>query len=179
MVCVENGILDRLASVVHVGREDFCAELRQWDASLGSGDCDHIALLPLAARGDVEAMRHLALIALVKLNEGGLTEGSPDLLPLLLEAGSFQRLAAVAGEDSDRVRLVSVLALTALFTGDRSYSAEALAWLEILADHGHAFIDKSMLNEAGNEPADVLAAANEIHAAFVRFGVGQDRERVR
>jgi hypothetical protein len=173
MVCAERGILDRLAGVIQNGRQDFLAELKAREASLGAGEFDHLALLPLAARGDVEAMRHLAVMALVKLNEGC---ANPETL--LLEAVSFQRLAAVVGDGGDRVRLVSVLALTALVTGDASYSAEALAWLEMLAGRGHEFIDESLANEAGNEPPEVLAAAKEIHAAFVRFGVGQDRERI-
>jgi hypothetical protein len=49
---------------------------------------------------------------------------------------------------------------------------------ELLADEGHEFADLMIADEAGNEPPEVLSSAKEIHAAFVRFGVGANNEGV-
>jgi hypothetical protein len=176
MVCAEHGLIDRLAGLVYSERATIAAELCHRDASLGQGDYDQCALLPLAARGDLEAQRHAAVMAAAKLHMPEAFLPGFDPVPTVLEAVSFARLAAAQGDGDDRARVATLLSLAATFTRDGDYAAEALAWLELLADEGHEFADVMIADEAGNEPREVLAAAKEIHAAFVRFGVGESGE---
>lgn len=178
MVCVEHGLIDRLAGLVYSERATLAAEVCRLDGSLGAGDFDHCALIPLAARGDLEAQRHLAILAAASLHVPEAQSPTFDPVPAALEAASFARLAAAQGNDDDRARAVTLLSLAAVLTHNHGYAAEALAWLELLADEGHALADQMMADEAGNEPADVLAAAKDLHAAFVRFGVGASKEGV-
>lgn len=181
MVCAEEGLVDRLGGHFVRQRAMYEGELQRLNASLGLGQNDHCALLLPAAKGDLEAQRHLTLFCAVKANRDiADTSGaySPSLVPSLIEAVLFARLAAVQGEEHDRTMLVYLLSLAAVFSGDADYAAEALAWIELAAEQGDELADQAMAREVGNEPPAVLTAAKDIHAAFVRHGVGVSREGV-
>lgn len=180
-VCAEEGLVDRLASMFHSRRWQYEAELQRLDADLGSGLNDHCVLLAPAAKGDVAAQRHLALIAAVQSlrSIAALPSDQPSSpIPSLVEAVVFARLAAAHGEECDRTLLIFLLSLAAIFAGEADYAAEALAWIEVAADQGDELADQAIAREVGNEPAEVLATAKDIHAAFVRHGVGMSRKRI-
>lgn len=100
-------------------------------------DFNPFSHLRAAATGDIAAQRLLADAAVQMAAEYGLDE---DPLPYVQDGLIFARLAAAHGNDDDKGRLISMLAIAAELCGDErsnEFSGEALAVAELVAEAGN------------------------------------------
>lgn len=131
---------------------------------------DPMALLPLAARGDADAQREIALQALY----GALGALDGDPLILLSEGLMFARMAACqSGDGEDIMTVIAMLSLASTLTPGPAgcdFAAEAIARLESLADHDGEVGEQAsrlLVLCAEREPAQTLELAKSYRARMV------------
>jgi len=116
-----------------------------------------------AAQGDVNAMRALADHSVAML---GQNVADPERT--LLEGLIFARMAAVVGDNADKGRVLSMLALIGCFASSEAseadYFAEGIAMASILADRGEelAADGVNLLSEQASPEILAMAKAYEL-----------------
>ncbi len=122
------------------------------------GDLGPVHLLGPAARGDLEAQRHLAIWGHLVACSGH----DADPLSTLTEAIQYARLAAEHGEFHDEYRCIMMLALAADLGGNAApsaYAPECVGRLSKMADEGNMAAGDLIALHAGAETPELLQIA--------------------
>lgn len=129
------------------------------------------ALLPRAARGDVDALRELAVtgITLFRVNDDAFA---------LMEGLTFARLAAAIGDEGEAGLLMAALACVSDYAHEHpeheewadSADAELLSIASRLADAGAPQADQMLLGLSASTSARAAVLARELAPAVPLMG---------
>lgn len=116
------------------------------------------AHLAAAARGDIEAQRVLAMLAVE-----GASASPGDAESILREGLIFARLAAAQGDTGDEGRVIAMLALLAEVSGDNAPYGEAIARYALLDERGIEVPGMTLEMLSDHAPAEVMLQAKCFH----------------
>lgn len=119
---------------------------------------DPFALIAKAARGDIDAQRTAADMALHFARCGN----DPNPLATLSEGLLLARMAACRGDQADIMRVIYLLSLAGSTCADvqvPEFAGEMLALFEILAERGDENAAMILASSAENETAETIEAA--------------------
>lgn len=161
------GLLAQLAALAYNPQMAEWAEGARHDIEHSPDGNSAFSLFAPAARGNLEAQRRLSILGVLSMH----MVGSGDQMVPLAEGLAYGRQAAIQGDQSDRYRLVKMLALAATVTGGVDFAAEALAWLEALANEGHEEAAQLLASHAGTERPEAMEIAKAFHGDMTRYGM--------